>query len=78
MLVLSRKKNESIIIGDNIRISVIAIRGDRVQLGFAAPAEIPIHREEIYRELQQLFEAESHDSSYEAESALRIPVVAYH
>ena len=48
MLVLSRKKDESIVINDNIVVTVIDIRGDKVRLGFDAPREIPIHRREVY------------------------------
>ena len=48
MLVLSRKKDESIVINDNIVVTVIAIRGDKVRLGFDAPKDIPIHRQEVY------------------------------
>ena len=48
MLVLSRKKKESIIIGDGIVLTVIEIRGDKVRLGFEAPKEVPIHRQEVY------------------------------
>ncbi len=48
MLVLSRNKDESIFIGDNIKITVVDIRGDKVRLGIDAPTEIPVHREEVY------------------------------
>jgi carbon storage regulator len=47
MLCLSRKVNEKIIIGDNISIMVIEIRGDKVRLGIDCPREIPVHREEV-------------------------------
>jgi carbon storage regulator len=48
MLVLSRKLNESIVIRDNIVITVVEIRGDKVRLGIEAPKEVPVHRREIY------------------------------
>ena len=48
MLVLSRKKNESVIINDDITIVVVEIRGDKVRLGVEAPKEIPVHRREVY------------------------------
>ncbi len=48
MLVLSRKKNERIVIGDDITIVVVEIRGDKVRLGFDAPEEVPVHRQEVY------------------------------
>ena len=48
MLVLSRKKNESIVINDDITIVVVEIRGDKVRLGVEAPKEIPVHRREVY------------------------------
>ena len=48
MLVLSRKKNESIVINDNITIVVVEIRGDKVRLGVEAPKEVPVHRREVY------------------------------
>ena len=48
MLVLSRKKNESIVIDDHIVITVVEIRGDKVRLGIQAPKEVPIHRSEVY------------------------------
>lgn len=48
MLVLSRKKNESIIINDDVKIVVVEIRGDKVRLGIEAPKEVPVHRNEVY------------------------------
>ncbi len=48
MLVLSRKKNESIVIGDNIVITVVDVRGDKVRLGIEAPKDVPVHRREVY------------------------------
>ena len=48
MLVLSRKKNESIVINDNIVITVVEIRGDKVRLGIEAPKDVPVHRQEVY------------------------------
>jgi carbon storage regulator len=47
MLVLSRKVGEEIIINDNIRVTVVAVRGNQVRLGFTAPREVPIQREEL-------------------------------
>jgi carbon storage regulator len=48
MLVLSRKKNESIIINNDITVVVVEIRGDKVRLGIEAPKEVPVHRKEIH------------------------------
>ena len=53
MLVLSRKKDEKIVIGDNITIMVIEIRGDKVRLGIEAPREITVHRQEVYEAIQR-------------------------
>lgn len=52
MLALSRKKNEAIIVNNNIEITVLDIRGDQVKLGIAAPKEIPIYRKEVYIQIQ--------------------------
>lgn len=48
MLVLSRKKNESIVINNDITITVVEIRGDKVRLGIIAPKDVPVHRQEIF------------------------------
>ncbi len=52
MLVLSRKQGEAIVIGDDVTVTVLEVRGDRVRLGFTAPGETPIHRQEIYRRME--------------------------
>ncbi|GAB6166878.1 hypothetical protein JCM19992_28780 [Thermostilla marina] len=53
MLVLSRQRDESIIIGDNIVVTIVDIRGDKVRLGIEAPQEIPVHRREVYEAIQR-------------------------
>jgi len=53
MLVLSRQKDESIVIGDNIEITIVDVRGDKVRLGINAPREISVHRKEIYEAIQR-------------------------
>lgn len=53
MLVLSRHRDESIMIGDNITIVVVEIRGDKVRLGIEAPSNVPVHRQEVYDAIQR-------------------------
>ena len=53
MLVLSRKKNESIVIRDDIVITVVEVRGDKVRLGIEAPKEVPVHRHEVYEKIKE-------------------------
>lgn len=53
MLVLSRQRDESIIIGDDIKITIVDIRGDKVRLGIEAPTSIPVHRQEVYEAIQR-------------------------
>ena len=53
MLILSRRKNERVVIGDDIVVTVTEIRGDKVRLGFEAPEEVPVHREEFYKAIQK-------------------------
>ncbi|MDD3469908.1 MAG: carbon storage regulator CsrA [Thermoguttaceae bacterium] len=58
MLVLSRKKNESIVINNEITIVVVEIRGDKVRLGVEAPKEVPVHRQEVFEAIQRSSENE--------------------
>ena len=61
MLVLSRQRDESIVIGDNVVITIVDIRGDKVRLGIEAPGEIPVHRQEVYEAIQrEKKEAQNH------------------
>ena len=53
MLVLSRQKDESIMIGDDVEITIVDVRGDKVRLGITAPREIPVHRREVYDAIQR-------------------------
>jgi carbon storage regulator len=58
MLVLSRKRDERILIGDNIVITIVDIRGDKVRIGVEAPLNVPVHRQEIVEALQRHAAAE--------------------
>ncbi len=53
MLVLSRQKDESIMIGDDVEITIVDVRGDKVRLGITAPKSIPVHRREVYEAIQR-------------------------
>ena len=53
MLVLTRKSNQSIMIGDEIEVSVLSVLGEKVRVGIQAPRDIPVYRKEVYLEIQQ-------------------------
>jgi len=53
MLVLSRQRDESIMIGDDVEVTIVDVRGDKVRLGITAPKSIPVHRREIYDAIQR-------------------------
>jgi carbon storage regulator len=63
MLVLSRKKNESIIINDHITVTVVEIRGDKVRLGIDAPKDVSVHRREVYEAIRDQNRAREQASS---------------
>lgn len=69
MLVLSRQRDESIIIGDNVVITVVDVRGDKVRLGIDAPVEIPVHRREVYEAIQRENQRASEISADQARQA---------
>lgn len=69
MLILSRKKNESIKINDDITIVVVEIRGDKVRLGVEAPKETPVHRNEVYEAIRRHHGAVGPKKSADGEAA---------
>jgi carbon storage regulator len=69
MLVLSRKKNESIVIDNDITIVVVEIRGDKVRLGVEAPKEVPVHRREVFDAIRRNELAERNDAANKAADA---------
>ncbi len=60
MLVLSRQRDETIMIGDDIEITVVDIRGEKVRLGINAPPHVPVHRKEVYEAIKREKQAQSH------------------
>jgi carbon storage regulator len=71
MLVLTRKPNQSIMIGDEIEVSVLAIMGEKVRIGIQAPREVPVFRKEVYLEIQQERANEPKDAREKVDAALR-------
>jgi carbon storage regulator len=71
MLVLTRKTNQSIMIGDGIEVSVLAIMGEKVRIGIQAPRDIPVFRKEVYLEIQQERMGPEKDAREEVDAALR-------
>jgi carbon storage regulator len=73
MLVLTRKSNQSIMIGDDIEVSVLAIMGEKVRIGIQAPRDVPVFRKEVYLEIQQerSDEEDAKGAREEVDAALR-------
>ena len=68
MLVLSRKKDEKIIIGDSISIMVVDIRGEKVRLGIDAPRDVPVHRKEVYDAIKREEKAQKSKISLDSQT----------
>lgn len=66
MLALSRKKNESIVIDNNIEITVLDIKGDQIKLGISAPKSVPVYRKEVYVQIKDANKAASRSDGAEA------------
>jgi carbon storage regulator len=71
MLVLTRKSNQSIMIGDDIEVTVLAIMGEKVRIGIQAPRDIPVFRKEVYLEIQQERVAGGKGARDEVDAALQ-------
>ena len=72
MLVLTRKSNQSIMIGDDIEVSVLSVMGEKVRIGIQAPRDIPVFRKEVYLEIQQeRMEADGTGSREKVDQALQ-------
>ena len=71
MLVLTRKSNQSIMIGDDIEVSVLSIMGEKVRIGIQAPRDIPVFRKEVYLEIQQERAGAAEDAPTEANNNVR-------
>lgn len=72
MLVLTRKLNESVIIGDDIAVTVVAVEGDQVKLGITAPREVSIHRQEVYEQIKKANVEAAQSSSKDISSVLKL------
>lgn len=66
MLALSRRKGESIVINNDIEITILEVKGDQVKIGVAAPKEVPIYRKEVYSQIQESNKAAMTEASPEA------------
>lgn len=66
MLALSRKKDEAIVINNNVEITIIEIKGDQVKLGISAPKSVPIYRKEVYLQIQEANQASANANAMEA------------
>lgn len=69
MLVLSRHRDESIMIGDDVVITIVDIRGDKVRLGIKAPQEVPVHRQEVYDAIKRENQGSSEDPNASKKTA---------
>ena len=66
MLALSRKKNEAIVVNNNVEITILEIKGDQVKLGISAPREVPVYRKEVYVQIQESNKAATETDTLDA------------
>lgn len=72
MLALSRKKNEALIINNNVEITILEVKGDQVKIGIEAPREVPVYRKEVYLQIQEANAASADTSALEALKGLKL------
>ena len=72
MLVLTRRAGESVMIGDDVVITVLEVRGDVIRLGIQAPRDVQVHREEVYRELREANRAAASPTDDEVQAVTRM------
>jgi len=72
MLALSRKKNEALIINNNVEITILEVKGDQVKIGIEAPREVPVYRKEVYLQIQEANEAAADVSVLESLKNLKL------
>ena len=70
MLALSRKKNEAIIVNNNVEITILEVKGDQVKVGITAPKEVPVYRKEVYVQIQEANKAATDTAGLDALKAL--------
>ena len=66
MLALSRKKDEAIVINNNIEITILEVKGDQVKVGISAPKSVPVYRKEVYLQIQEANQAAANEGAMEA------------
>ena len=66
MLALSRKKNEALIINNNIEVTILEVKGDQVKIGITAPKEVPVYRKEVYLQIQEANKAAAEANALDA------------
>lgn len=66
MLALSRKKNEAIIVNNNVEITILEVKGDQVKIGITAPKDVPVYRKEVYMQIQEANKASVNADGMEA------------
>lgn len=72
MLALSRKKNEALIINNNVEITILEVKGDQVKIGIEAPREVPVYRKEVYLQIQEANAASADTSVLDSLKSLKL------